>query len=135
MLDILLGHYIHRGTLIVHYPDGKTATYGSGDPQIAIRFADRAAPLALARDPDLKLGELYMDGRLTIVEGDIVGLMDLLVGNVAAAGARGSHRFFRSLRQLFRVFGQWNPVSRAAAHVHHHYDLSSRLYDLFLDVS
>jgi cyclopropane-fatty-acyl-phospholipid synthase len=140
MLGLLLAQYVRRGTLTVHYPDGKTATYGSaapGDnaPHVAIRFTDRAAPLALARDPDLKLGELYMDGRLIIEQGDIVTLMDLLVGNVAAAGARGSHRFFRSLRRLFRVFGQWNPVSRARAHVHHHYDLSGRLYDLFLDVS
>jgi cyclopropane-fatty-acyl-phospholipid synthase len=41
----------------------------------------------------------------------------------------------RLVRRLFRVFAQFNPVSRARAHVAHHYDLSGRLYDLFLDGS
>jgi cyclopropane-fatty-acyl-phospholipid synthase len=135
MLDLLLRHYIHRGTLTVHYP-GKTRVYGAGSPQVAIRLHDRMAAWALSLDPDLKLGELYMEGRLTIADGDIVSMLDLLVGNVATAGgASGPHRFFRFMRRVFRLFGQWNPVSRAQAHVHHHYDLSARLYDLFLDVS
>jgi cyclopropane-fatty-acyl-phospholipid synthase len=93
------------------------------------------APLALGLDPDLKLGELYMDGRLTIEQGDIVSLMDLLVGNVSQCQASLTHRLLRYLRQLFRVFAQFNPASRARAHVAHHYDLSGRLYDLFLDAS
>ena len=135
MLDSLLRHYIRRGTLTVHFPDGKTRAYGTGAPAVAIRFRDRMAPWALGFDPDLKLGELYMDGRLTIEQGDIVALMDLLVGNVTMSGIGGSHRALRFLRQMFRAFGQFNPVSRARAHVAHHYDLSRRLYDLFLDGS
>ncbi len=31
------------------------------------------------------------------------------------------------------MFQQYNPVKRAQANVHHHYDLSKTLYDLFLD--
>ncbi|HWC62720.1 MAG TPA: cyclopropane-fatty-acyl-phospholipid synthase family protein [Rhizomicrobium sp.] len=135
MLDLLLRHYIRRGTLSVHYPDGQTKVYGSGEPKAAIRLADRLAPWALAFDPDLKLGELYMNGRLLIEDGDIVSLMDLLVGNVSLTGASGTHQLLRIVRQLFRIFGQFNPVSRARAHVAHHYDLSRRLYDLFLDGS
>ena len=80
-------------------------------------------------------GELYMDGRLTIEQGDIVALMDLLVCNVTMSGISGSHRALRFLRQLFRAFGQFNPGSRARAHVAHHYDLSRQLYDLFLDAT
>jgi cyclopropane-fatty-acyl-phospholipid synthase len=136
MLDLLLRHYIRHDSLTLHYPDGKTMNYGdAGPPHVGLRLADRKAVWALALDPDLKLGELYMDGRLTIEDGDVVSMMDLLVSNVAAAGPSGAHRVFRILRRIFRAFGQWNPVSRARAHVHHHYDLSSRLYDLFLDAS
>jgi cyclopropane-fatty-acyl-phospholipid synthase len=138
MLDFLLHHYIHRGMLSVRYPDGQTKVYGADEqagPQAAIRLTDRAAPWALAFDPDLMLGELYMDGRLIIEGGDIVTLMDLLVGNVAQTGIRFTHFLLRVLRRAFRVFGQFNPVSRARANVAHHYDLSRRLYDLFLDGS
>jgi cyclopropane-fatty-acyl-phospholipid synthase len=136
MLDFLLRNYIRQGSLTVRYPGGITRTYGAGDPRIGIAIQDRSALRALSWDPDLKLGELYMDGRLTIEEGDIVGLMNLLVGNIAqVGGATGTHRTLRLLRQVLRAFAQWNPAQAARAHVAHHYDLSGRLYDLFLDVS
>ncbi len=34
---------------------------------------------------------------------------------------------------FFRWASQFNPARRARANVHHHYDLSGELYDLFLD--
>ena len=40
-------------------------------PKIAIRLADRAAERELLLNPELALGELYMDGRLELVEGDL----------------------------------------------------------------
>ena len=134
MLDILLRKYVRHGRLSVRYPGGAIKTYGEGPPEIAIAIRDRAAQTALSLDPDLKLGELYMAGRLIIERGDIVGLMDLLMGNIArAGGASGNHRFLRLLRRPLRVFAQWNPARAARAHVAHHYDLSGHLYDLFLD--
>lgn len=111
-------------------------TYGEGAPRVAISIKDYPALLSLSRDPDLKLGELYMDGRLTIEEGGVVGLLDLLMGNMAmSGGATGTHRVLRFVRRGLRAFAQWNPARAARAHAAHHYDLSGRLYDLFLDVS
>src|SRR5690242_21636673 len=69
MLDILLSKYIRRGRLAVRYPNGKTKIYGEGKPAVAIAIADAGALFALGLDPDLKLGELYMDGRLVIEQG------------------------------------------------------------------
>jgi cyclopropane-fatty-acyl-phospholipid synthase len=136
MLDFLLRRYIRRGSLTLRYPDGKTRTYDKGEPRIAIALKDRLALLALSLDPDLKLGELYMDGRLVIEQGNIVGLMDLLMSNIVqVGGASGTHRILRFARRALRSFAQWNPARAARAHVAHHYDLSGRLYDLFLDVS
>jgi cyclopropane-fatty-acyl-phospholipid synthase len=136
MLDFLLHRYIRRGTLAVRYPNGKTRTYGESLPRVTIAIKDNRSLLALGLDPDLKLGELYMDGGLTIEEGTVVDLLDLLVGNMAlVGGASGTHRALRLLRRALRSFAQWNPARAARAHVHHHYDLSGRLYDLFLDVS
>ncbi len=37
------------------------------------------------------------------------------------------------MRTWLRIARQWNPAPRARANVAHHYDLSARLYDLFLD--
>ena len=136
MLDFLLRRYVRRGTFAVRLPNGKTMTYGDGAPRVAIAIKDRAALISLGMDPDLKLGELYMDGRIEIEEGSVVDLLDLLMGNMAViGGASGTHHALRLLRRALRAFAQWNPARASRAHVHHHYDLSGRLYDLFLDVS
>ncbi|HEV7960071.1 MAG TPA: cyclopropane-fatty-acyl-phospholipid synthase family protein [Rhizomicrobium sp.] len=135
MLDFLLRRYIRRGCLSVRFPGGKTMTYGDGLPCVAIAIKDYPALLSLGLDPDLKLGELYMDGKLTLEEGTVVDLLDLLMGNVALSGASGTHHALRLIRRALRGFAQWNPAPAARAHAAHHYDLSRRLYDLFLDVS
>ncbi len=93
----------------------------------ARRFAE------LGLHPDLKLGELYMDGRLTVEEGDIAELMDLLMSNLAAIRPPAILRFMRGVRRAMKRWTQFNPASLSKAHVAHHYDLSGRLYDLFLD--
>ncbi|HXR95348.1 MAG TPA: class I SAM-dependent methyltransferase, partial [Rhizomicrobium sp.] len=136
MLNFLLHRYIRRGTLAVRFPNGKTRTYGGGAPCVAIAIKDTAALVSLGMDPDLKLGELYMDGRIEVEEGTVVDLLDLLMGNMAVTGgASGTHQALRLVRRALRTFAQWNPARAARAHAHHHYDLSGRLYDLFLDVS
>jgi cyclopropane-fatty-acyl-phospholipid synthase len=84
-------------------------------------------------NPDLALGELYMDGRLTIEEGDIAGFLQLLIGNLQRTRPTAIVKFFRAVRRALRPLAQFNPASRSKAHVTHHYDLSGKLYDLFLD--
>jgi cyclopropane-fatty-acyl-phospholipid synthase len=123
---------VKQGTLTLIGPD-HTDTFGEGAPEITVRLHDRRAIWELALHPDLKLGELYMDGRLTIEKGDIAGLLDLIMLNIAHNRTTRLMRFGRAVRHVLRRFEQFNPVSRAKAHVAHHYDLSGRLYDLFLD--
>jgi cyclopropane-fatty-acyl-phospholipid synthase len=44
----------------------------------------------------------------------------------------GLHKAIRAFRSFTRRLAQYNPASRSKKHVAHHYDLSGRLYDLFL---
>jgi len=132
MLRRLLNAVVKQGTLTVIRP-GKTDSFGTGEPSVAVRLHDRRAIWELALHPDLKLGELYMEGRLTVEKGDIADLLDLLMSNVAQNRTRGLLRLGRAIRWVFRRFEQYNPVSRSKEHVAHHYDLSGKLYDLFLD--
>ncbi len=46
----------------------------------------------------------------------------------------GIHAIFDKARMLSRRVSQHNPVGKAKQNVAHHYDLSGKLYDLFLDV-
>ncbi len=131
MLTDLLS-VIREGTLTVRFPGRSVKTFGRGEPHIAIRFHDRAAIWQLALNPELKLGELYMDGRLTIENGDVAGLLGLLMRNQSRNGYGFIPRLADHFRRLLRPIQQFNPARRARDHVAHHYDLSRKLYDLFL---
>jgi cyclopropane-fatty-acyl-phospholipid synthase len=131
MLTDLLS-VIREGTLAVRFPGNSVKTFGHGEPHIAIRLHDRAAIWQLALNPEIKLGELYMDGRLTIENGDVAGLLDLLMRNQTRKGYGVIPRLADRVRRVLRPIRQFNPARRAKDHVAHHYDLSRELYDLFL---
>ncbi len=133
MLRRLLNSIIRKGTLTVLRPGGAPMEFGQGEPRLTIRFADRRGLYELGLNPDLKLGELYTDGRLTVEDGDVHDLLDFLMRNLAGSGVGGWHRAGRLVRRLLRPVLQFNPAGRSKAHVAHHYDLSGKLYDLFLD--
>jgi cyclopropane-fatty-acyl-phospholipid synthase len=132
MLATLLRAIVRKGTLTVVRPGG-TDVFGSGTPRVTMKLHDSKALWELALNPDLKFGELYMEGRLTVEDGDIADLLDLLLANLEQIPPSGLYRFGRTIRRLFRFFAQYNPAGRAKSNVAHHYDLSGALYDLFLD--
>ena len=133
MLDRILSSVVRDGTLTVLRPYTAPVVVGKGEPHICVRLHNRYASWALAVNPELALGELYMDGSLTIEQGDVASLLDLLVRNAAAFGVGKWHKLARSMRRHTRFFAQYNPVANARKHVAHHYDLSRTLYELFLD--
>jgi cyclopropane-fatty-acyl-phospholipid synthase len=133
VLKRLFDSLLKQGSLTAILPGGRRLTYGEGEPHLGIRLHDRRAVFALATDPDLKLGELYVDGRLTIEGGDVADLLALLMRNLNTSKPSGLHKALRSLRTKLRALSQFNPASRAKRNVAHHYDLSSELYARFLD--
>ena len=133
MLGHLLRAVVKEGRLTVFFADGRSETYGAGEPDVAVRFHDRRAILELALHPDLMLGELYMDGRLTVEHGDIADLLALLMRNLSQSQPGGVFQFLRGLRSRLRFLHQRNPSGRSKKNVAHHYDLSGELYSLFLD--
>ena len=133
MLQLLFSGFFHDGALGVVRPGGSLEIFGQGEPEVVIALHDRWAEWELALNPDLKLGELYMDGRLTVEKGDIAGVLALLMRNLGAIQPRGLHKLLRKFRTLKRAIDQYNPASLAKEHVAHHYDLSGKLYELFLD--
>jgi cyclopropane-fatty-acyl-phospholipid synthase len=133
MLKQLMNGIIRQGTLTILGPDGASHIFGRGLPEVTVRLHDRVAYLELGLHPDLKLGELYMDGRLTVENGDIADVFDLLMSNLARIEPPPVLKFMRNARRAMKRWTQYNPASLAKKHVAHHYDLSGRLYDLFLD--
>lgn len=139
LIDLFLAKRVQRGTLTVHHADGKTLNFGTpepGFPDVAIRFTDAGAAAAIVRDPGLGAGEAYMNGRLVVEQGDVRDLVRLLTMNDPwEAGQNGlaPSPMRRAIQAVTHRIGRINMARRSKRNVAHHYDLSGRLYDLFLD--
>jgi len=137
LLARLLDKCVSAGRLTILDADGARHIIGpkrEGAPDVVVRVHDHAAQRRLFFNPKLAFGELFMDGRLTIEQGSLYDLLDLLCASVedlednTLIGQIGA-----AYGMLTRRLRQFNPVGRAQKNVAHHYDLSGRLYDLFLD--
>jgi cyclopropane-fatty-acyl-phospholipid synthase len=106
---------------------------GTPDRRAVIRLHDPALHYRLALNPYLYLGEAYMEGTLTIEEGSLYDFLDICAVNQANADDAALTAALNTVQRWLRVIYQYNPVGRARAHAAHHYDLSDRLYGLFLD--
>jgi cyclopropane-fatty-acyl-phospholipid synthase len=131
LLFILLRRVIRRGSFTVRTAAGSTYIFGDGSgAPVAVRFTTAGAQFAVLLDPELKLGETYMDGTLVVEQGSIADVLAVLLRQERVPVLAWVPRI---VRYLFRRLQQFNPRSRARDNVAHHYDLDGRLYSLFLD--
>ena len=132
VLHAMLRRFLTLGRLTVRGPDRLAHTYGDGSgPEVAIRIA-KGWPTRLMLNPDLALGEAYMEEGLTFEQGDIAGLLDI-VGRNVLYHRRGHGPVMRAITHAMSLLGQINDRTRSRRNVAHHYDLSYDLYSRFLD--
>jgi cyclopropane-fatty-acyl-phospholipid synthase len=133
LLSIFLRRFIRHGSFTVTTAAGKRYTFGDGDgPAIAVRFVTAKAQRSVLLNPELRLGEAYMDGTFVVEQGSIADVLALLLRQERIAAPTWALPW-RLVRHLFRRLQQFNPRSRSLRNVAHHYDLDGRLYTLFLD--
>lgn len=124
---------VRSGTLKMITAGGQEFTFGDGgEPRVTFRFTDAAAQLALCLHPELKLGELFVEGRLVIETGTIYELLQLILRDTHGDLGRLPLRRLRKIRTLMQRRSE-NDAARSRRNVAHHYDLDGRLYSLFLD--
>jgi cyclopropane-fatty-acyl-phospholipid synthase len=130
-----LGKAIRRGRMALIEPDGRETRLGQpGDgARLTLRIHDRATMRRLSLNPELAFGEAYMAGALTVENGTIRDALAIIADNLADAPGPPLNWLTRPLRPVLRRLQQYNPASRSARNVAHHYDLSGQLYEMFLD--
>ena len=136
MLSHLLTRFIRNGTLQIYEADGGLHTFGGqGDgPDVTVRLHDSALPGKLFRNPELNAAEAYMDGTLTFEDASTCyDFLYLFSVNRSGLGGHPAQKALRTAWRRLRSLQQHNPLGRAAEHAQHHYDLSTELYQLFLD--
>lgn len=139
LLNRFLARAVRQGRLGVVYADGSADTFGApapGFPDIVLRFTDDRVPRDILLDPRLGAAEAFIDGRLLIEEGDVMGLVSLLRAN--APWDRGGNigrpsAFKRLANRAGFAAEQINNRVGSKKNVAHHYDIGNDLYALMLD--
>jgi cyclopropane-fatty-acyl-phospholipid synthase len=134
LLARLLGTALKEGTLNIIDVAGKTHRFvGTRSPEVTVRLHNRALEYQLYINPDLVLGEAYVNGTLTVEQGELRDFLRIVMLASNQATHSRFYAFSERLRKYLRVFHQYNPINRSRRNVAHHYDLPDVLYDLFLD--
>ncbi|WP_316189334.1 MULTISPECIES: cyclopropane-fatty-acyl-phospholipid synthase family protein [unclassified Bradyrhizobium] len=132
LLRSLLRGFIRRGSVEFTTADGVRFRCGdAAEASVAARFLTRQAQRRLITNPELALGEIYMDGSFVMERGSIADLLAIVMDQPDVLPRWAKLQW--CLRYLTRHFGQFNFRGRSRTNVAHHYDLDGRLYSLFLD--
>lgn len=129
----LAASHITKGNLTVTLPDDTCFSVGNQTgKEVAIRFTDPRTVRRICLNPELALGESFMDGTLIIDKGEIYDLLELIFENTDVTQLTGIPKLFRTCFGLFNRLTGYNSATRSKSNVAHHYDLSGDLYRLFL---
>lgn len=130
-----LGRFISTGNLVLEMPGGDRHSFGDGNGgQIVLRFNSSRAIRRMVFSPSLGFGEAFMAGEIDVAEGDLLDLTHLAFINGNYDHAMGLvGRLNAVLRHASKRLRQINTPGRARNNVHHHYDLSGKMYRMFLD--
>lgn len=133
LLESTLGRHVRKGDLTVILPNGEAIRMGdgTGDP-VTIRLKDRRAIALLLLQPELRTGELFTEGRLSVEQGTVYDFLCLVLGQTYDLPSRWERALERT-RQSLSLWGQRNNPGRSRRNVAHHYDLGDAFYALFLD--
>ncbi len=133
LIERLISAIVVEGSLVLTLPSGRTIVSGDGAPEIRATIHDEAILKRIIRNPDLGVGEGYMDGRLTIEGDDLRGFLGLVLRNMREGNVHWLQNLQVRVGRRLRPITQVNSAITARKNVAHHYDLSSELYDIFLD--
>src|SRR5437764_1916967 len=80
VLEVVLRSFIRRGTLRLTTAGGTILEFGDGTGElIAVRFTTRTAQWAVLLDPELAVGEAYMNGALVMERGSIADFLEFVL--------------------------------------------------------
>lgn len=136
LLSTMMRRFVNTGRLSIIDASGKRHDFGPGEdgaPTSTIRLHNKKLYRTLFFNPELKAGEAYMDGSLTVEEGSVRDFLKVFALNATNLRGQGHQKRLRKFYKRIKRFHQRNLAVRARKNVAHHYDLSNDFYRLFLD--
>ncbi|WP_291688380.1 cyclopropane-fatty-acyl-phospholipid synthase family protein [Bradyrhizobium sp.] len=132
LLRYFLQQFIRRGAMNFTTASGTIFSCGDGTGEpVSVRFLTNEAERRVLLNPELALGEVFMEGTFVVEQGTIADALAILMDQPDIVPRWARLQWW--LRYLVRHLRQFNLRSRSKDNVAHHYDLDGRLYSLFLD--
>lgn len=130
----LLRYMVQEGSVHLIDSRGRWTRCGDGsEPCCTLHFHSRRLEYKLPLDPLLLLSEGYMDGDVTIEDGNLEDFLTIALLNFRHMETHWAVKLGAASRRLTQRLRRHNPIRRARRNVAHHYGLSEELYRLFLD--
>jgi cyclopropane-fatty-acyl-phospholipid synthase len=132
LLRRFLSKFIRRGSMTFTTASGTKFTCGDGTGEpVSAHFLTTRAERRVMMNPELALGEAYMDGEFVIEQGSVADALAVLMDQPEVLPRWAKLQWW--MRYFARHIRQLNLRGRSKNNVAHHYDLDGRLYSLFLD--
>ena len=134
-----LVHFLNKlfkndGFILIDY---KLNKFVIGNPKkekpIEVKLLDKSLNYKLLLYPDLYFGEAYTDGSLIIQNGSLTDFLDLSFKNIGRGDINIYNKTLKKIKGTYRHLTNFNKILKSKKNVRHHYDISEKLYDLFLD--
>jgi len=117
--------------------DSNSKKFVIGNPikekPITIKLLDKSLNYKLLLNPDLYFGEAYTNGSLIIENGTLTEFLEIALRNIGRKDINIYGKILNKLKGSYRYFTNFNKGLISKKNVSHHYDISEKLYDLFLD--
>ena len=134
MLFSVLKKLNFEGTLEIIDSNDKVYKFGNSNPHVCIRLKNKSTERKLFINPNLYLGEAYMNEDLVVEKGTIEEFIDLITNSYDDFISNNKfYKFYEYLSSIFMPFQQINELVNSKKNVEHHYDINEDLYRLFLD--
>ncbi len=134
MLFSVLKKLNFDGTLEIIDSNDKIYKFGNSNPQVCIRLKNKSIERKLFLNPNLHIGEAYMNEELVIEKGTIEDFINLITNCYDDFISNNKfYKFYEYLSTIFMPFQQINQLVNSKKNVALHYDINEDLYKLFLD--
>ena len=126
----------HDGFVLI---DSNSKKFVIGNPikenPIILKLLDKSLNYKLLLNPDLYFGEAYTNGSLVIENGTLTEFLEIAIRNIGRQNINVYGKILNKLKGFYRYLTNFNKGFISKKNVSHHYDISEKLYDLFLDTN
>ena len=136
LINFLNNLFKYDGFILI---DSSAKKYVIGKPikenPIILKLFDKNLNYKLLWNPDLYFGEAYMNGSLIIENGTLSEFLEIALRNIGRSDINVYGKILNTIKGTFRYLTKFNKGLVSKNNVSHHYDISERFYDLFLDAN